>query len=519
MELELTSTLPRRSFVAATTAAIATTAAAVQTASAANEKIGVGFIGYGLIGKRHVLDFQQQPDVNIVAVAECHQGRLDEAKALIGGGAKGYGDFRKLLEDKNVDVVVISTPDHWHALMTMLACAAGKDVYVEKPLTLFPKEGRWMIDVAKKHGRVVQVGTQQRSGPHYSAAKKLIQDGHIGKVVSIRMQSYRNVVPGFGNPPDGPPPAGFDWDMFLGPAPQRPYNSQRGLYHFRWFWDYSGGQMTNLGQHSLDIVDWYLGPLALKSVASFGGRFALADSGETPDTQDAIFDFPGCTAAWSHREVSQGEPAGSGLVFCGTKGSLSISRSGFTVTPDRQIRPEDAVPQFTEGGQPVGGVARSKQRAETKLWTTALTDQSGNQLDQFRRHVRNFLDCIKSRQRPVSDLESGHRVATLCHLANLSLRLGRSLQWDAKTETIRGDAEATAMLERPYRQPWDAALKGALSYSKRPRLLQQAFQAQAGTLVLRGHADLISRSAWSAVCSTWRVMSSPISRCERVFHC
>src|SRR4029079_10965924 len=369
---------------------------------AANEKINVGFIGYGLIGKRHVLDFRDQTDVNITALAECHDGRLAEAKSLIGGNVRAYRDFRKLLNDKDVDAVVISTPDHWPAPMTMLACAAGKDVYVEKPLTLFPREGRWMIDVANRHKRVVQVGTQQRSGPHYIRARELVQQGQIGKLVSVRMQSYRNIMPGFGRPADGPPPAELDWNMFLGPAPHRPYNANRGLYHFRWFWDYSGGQMTNLGQHSLDIVDWFLGPLALKSVASFGGRFALTDGGETPDTQDAIFDFPGFTAAWSHREAAQGEPAGSGFVFFGTKGSLSISRSGFTVTPDRVIRPENAVPQFTDG-QPVGGVNRVRDSGELKLWTTAMSDKSGNQLDQFRRHVRNFLDCTKSRQQPVSD--------------------------------------------------------------------------------------------------------------------
>jgi predicted dehydrogenase len=456
------SSTSRRAFVAG--AAAAASAAAIRTASAANEKINVGFIGYGLIGKRHVLDFRDQPDVNLAAVAECHGGRLEEAKTLIGGRVRGYRDFRELLDDKSIDAVVVSTPDHWHALMTMLACAAGKDVYVEKPLTLFPREGQWMIDVAKRHKRVVQVGTQQRSGPHYQSARELIKGGHIGKIVSVRMQSFRNIMPGFGSPADSEPPAGFDWNMFLGPAPARPYNPNRALYHFRWFWDYSGGQMTNLGQHSLDIVDWYLGPLSLKAVSSFGGRFGLADKGETPDTQDAIFDFGDFTAVWSHREVSQGETAGSSFTFFGTKGSLSVSRSGFSVTPDRVIRPEDAVPQFTEGGQPVGGVARSRtERPANRLWTTAASDDSGNTLDQFRRHVRNFLDCIKTREQPISRLESGHRVSTLCHLANLSLRLSRSLKWDVQSETIANDVEANQMLERPYRAPWDRQLKELLS--------------------------------------------------------
>jgi predicted dehydrogenase len=458
-----TNKYSRRTFVAASSAALAATLAA-RYSVAANEKINVGFIGYGLIGKRHVLDFRDQPDVNIVSVAECHEGRLNEAKSLIGGKVQGYRDFRKLLDDKSIDAVVVSTPDHWHALMAMLACAAGKDVYVEKPLTLFPREGQWMQQVAQRHKRVVQVGTQQRSGPHYQKAKELIQSGHMGKIVSVRMQSFRNIMPGFGSTPDGPPPADFDWDMFLGPAPARPYNPLRGLYHFRWFWDYSGGQMTNLGQHSLDIVDWFLGPMAAKSVTSFGGRFALTGDGETPDTQDAVFQFPNFTAVWSHRETSAGEPSNSSsFVFHGTKGSLAISRNGFAITSDRAIRPEDAVPQFTDGGQPTGGVPRSREAAPEKLWTTPLSDQTGNTLQQFQRHVRNFLDCIKTRQQPISDLASGHRVSTLCHLANLSLRLGRSLAWDAEKDAIRGDEEASKFLERPYRTLWDAALKSVLA--------------------------------------------------------
>src|SRR5437868_4459468 len=185
---QITSTLPRRSFIAGTTAAIAATAGTAKFAVAANEKINVAFIGYGLIGKRHVLDFRDQPDVNIVAVAECHAGRLNEARSLIGSKTRGYRDFRELLDANDIDAVVISTPDHWHALMTMLACAAGKDVYVEKPLTLFVREGRWMVDIARRHGRVVQVGTQQRSGRHYQRARELVRSGHIGPVTSVRMQ-------------------------------------------------------------------------------------------------------------------------------------------------------------------------------------------------------------------------------------------------------------------------------------------------------------------------------------------
>jgi len=191
----------RRSFMQ-TSAATTLTAASYGRVHGANERVGVGFIGYGLIGKRHVLDFQEQPDADLVAVAAVHKGRLDEALAQIGKPARGYGDFRKLLDDKNVQAVCVSTPDHWHALQTMLACAAGKDVYVEKPHTLFVKEGRWMVEVMKKHKRVVQVGTQQRSGPHYLKAKELIAAGHVGKVSSVRMGTARNIMPGYGTPPD-----------------------------------------------------------------------------------------------------------------------------------------------------------------------------------------------------------------------------------------------------------------------------------------------------------------------------
>jgi predicted dehydrogenase len=450
------SAVTRRSFVRAAGAASLLTAAGWARAAGANERVGVGFIGFGLIGKRHVLDFQADKGADLVAVAETHRGRLKEATALIGGSVKGYADFRKLLDDKDVQAVVVSTPDHWHALHTMLACAAGKDVYVEKPLTLFVREGRWMIDVARQHKRVVQVGTQQRSGPHYGRARELLRGGHIGKLCSVRMTAFRNIMPGFGRPADTDPPADLDYDLWLGPAPKRRYNPNRALYHFRWFWDYSGGQMTNLGAHSLDVVHWYTGVKGPLAVSSAGGRFGLEDNGETPDTQDALIEYPGFTAVWSHREASAG-PKAAGLEFFGTKGSLAVSRLGFTVTPDAKVPPENAVPQFA--GHPAGGPQRAAPAGPPELWTKAVEEKSGGAGEQFRLHVRNFLDCVKSRAEPAADLESGHRVATVCHLANIALRLGRRLRWDAEREEIVGDAEAARWLVRPYREPWDRELK------------------------------------------------------------
>jgi predicted dehydrogenase len=452
------STLSRRTFTRSAVGGAVLTAASYRRVWGANERIGVGFIGYGLIGKRHVLDFQAEPDVACVAVSDVHSGRQDEARRQIGQGCRGYSDFRKLLDDKDVEAVVVSTPDHWHALTTMLACAAGKDVYVEKPLTLFPREGRWMIDVAAKSRSVVQVGTQQRSGPHYQRARELIRGGRIGRVVSVRAQAHRNIFPGYGAPPDGSPPPELDYNLWLGPAPLRPYNPNRAIYHFRWFWDYSGGQMTNLGQHQFDIADWILGGDALKSVASTGGRYALQDNGETPDVQDALFDFDGWTAAWSHRECAAGEKSTFGLTFHGTKGTLGISRNGFTVVADENIPPQNTVPQFTDA-HPIGGPQPAKTLPKQKVRTEPLADKSGDARQQFKLHARNFLDCIKSRQQPISELESGHRVATLCHLANLSLRLGRKLRWDPAKEDILDDPEASAMLARPYRAPWEQELR------------------------------------------------------------
>jgi len=421
----------------------------------ANDRVQVGFIGYGLIGAQHVFDFKNQRDVDMAAMSETYQPRMEEGIQACGGKAKPYKDFRRLLDDKDLQAVVVSTPDHWHAMMTIMACAAGKDVYVEKPMTLFVREGRWMINAARKYKRVVQVGTQQRSGRHYHAAKQLIADGAIGKVHSVRMASFRNIMPGFGRPPGDAAPSEFDYDMWLGPAPKRPYSPHRGLYHFRWFWDYSGGQMTNLGAHSIDILQWYLGHKGPQSVYSTGGRFVVEDDGETPDTQDAVYSYPNqLTSIWSHREGSQGSGAGSGLEFYGTKGSLNVNRGGYTITGDIKRPPENAIPVFQ--GHPSGGAVR--RELPTERWVENRSEK-GSSPEQFDLHVRNFLDCVKSRQRTVADVEDGHYTALSCHLGNISLRLGRALKWDPVKEEIVGDREANAMLERPYREPWAKVLK------------------------------------------------------------
>jgi predicted dehydrogenase len=216
--------------------------------------------------------------------------------------------------------------------------------------------------------------------------------------------------------------------------------------------------MTNLGAHSLDVVDWVLGLDSLRSATSVGGRFALQDNGETPDTQDAFFEFPGWTAVWSMRECSLGERPAFGLAFFGTRGSLGLSRSGFKVTADSDVPPVNLIPGVQDK-HPVGGPRAVPTPVPARLRTEAIEDRSGSSDEQYQGHVRNFLDCIKSRQPPIADLASAQRAATACHLANLSLRLGRKLRWDAKSQAIPGDEEANRWLMRPYRAPWDRELQ------------------------------------------------------------
>jgi predicted dehydrogenase len=448
----------RRSFLQSAAGAGVLAAASYSRVLGASDRLGIGVIGHGLIGKTHIATFRKLEDVEIVAVAECHKKRLAQGVAAAGGKATAYPDFRGLLDDKAVQAVIVSTPDHWHALMTMLACAAGKDVYVEKPLTRFVREGEWMQAVATRTKQVVQVGTQQRSGAHYQKARELIRGGHLGTITSVRMAAVRNVFPGLGSPPDAPPPADLDWDMWLGPAPDRKYNPLRGLYHFRWFWDTAGGQMTNLGAHHLDIVDWALGLDGLRAVMSVGGRYALKDGGETPDTQDALFDLGKCSAAFVMREAALGEPLSFGLVFHGARGSLGINRKGYTVTPDPDIPPVNLIPGI-KGGHPAGGPVAIPTTGEPRLRTEPLKDTTGDSAAQYLAHARNFIDCIKSRKSPVSDLASAHRTAVACHLANLSLRLGRSLRWDWARNGVVDDKEASNLLTLPYRGPWDRELK------------------------------------------------------------
>jgi predicted dehydrogenase len=424
----------RRQFFQVTAAATAANVLRAKGVLGANDRINVGLIGCGGRGSAVWQRFLKQPDVNPVAVADVYEPFLHRAKAT--GSVSAFKDFRHLLDRKDVDAVIVATPDHWHAIQTVRACEAGKDVYTEKPLSLTVHEGRVMADAARAHHRIVQTGSQQRSGAHYAQAVKLLQEGAIGAVHKISAGFTRNIIPGFvARELHNGLTADLDWDMWLGPAPKVPFDPYRCIYHFRWFWSYSGGQMTNWGAHDLDISRWALRADAPSNVAAFGGRYALKDGGETPDVQEVIYNFPdamlgggkGCVVTWTAREIgsSRSEP----LVFHGTKGTLALSRRGFIITPEVwKGDPQNNTPAM------------------------APVEQPGLEMDSA--HVRNFLDCVKTRTRPVADVEEGHRTATMCHLGNIAMRLGRSLRWDSVKEQCMGDAEANRQLHYDYRKPW-----------------------------------------------------------------
>jgi|YelNatPaOPRAMG01_1025707.scaffolds.fasta_scaffold00005_55 predicted dehydrogenase len=401
-------------------------------AASANDRIVVGFIGCGGMGRANIRYFKEQPDVEIAAVCDVYQPHLDQALALAGERAKAYRDFRRLLEQKDIDAVVISTPDHWHALQTILACQAGKDVYVEKPLALTIVEGRRMVEYARRYNRVVQVGTMQRSGKHFQQAVKLVQSGILGKVTRVRTWTAGNSSPqGIGNPPDSDPPPGLDWDMWLGPAPYHPYNKNRCIYNFRWFWDYSGGKLTDWGTHLLDIVLWAMNVRAPIAVSACGGKWALEDNRETPDTLEVVYEFPGFVCSYSDQEVNARgiDQQGYGIQFYGTEGTLFVSRSGFWLYPE-----------LKEGEE------------EQRVGRVPILQRGSSPMNE--PHVRNFLDCVRSRQKPICDVEIGHYSTTVAHLGNIALWSGQRILWDAEQERITNVPEANRFLSREYRKPW-----------------------------------------------------------------
>jgi predicted dehydrogenase len=344
-------------------------------------------------------------------------------------------------------------------------------------MTLFIDEGKWMVQAARKYNRIVVVGTQRRHGKGVREARDKVQSGTIGKIHSIRWSSYRNVYPGFGVTPVTNPPADFDYDMWLGPAEKKPYRAHRGLYHFRWFWDYSGGQMTNLGAHTIDQILYVMNVKGPTLVSSAGGRYVMEDDGETPDIQDATWVFPGATPDAKGfvmnaaiREANSGrslsDTASRGQLYLGTKGSMVLA-GNWEIFPENQTDPVNDIPRFM--GHPVGGPVYTATKPtpwiEAAKGQVAASDPrygTGGE-DTMAMNEQDWINSIKTRQRPFCEVEDGHRVSVACLLANMSLRLGRAIRWDPDKEQVIGDKEAAAMCVRPYRAPWDKELRGAVT--------------------------------------------------------
>jgi predicted dehydrogenase len=414
---------------------------AVRNVLGANDRVGIGLIGAGGMGQANLRDFLRTGQVDCVAIADPYEPHLDDAAEMTLGKAKTYKDFRRVLEHKDIDAVIIATPDHWHAIPMIAACEAGKDVYQEKPLSHTVFEGRKMVEAAAQYKRVVQVGTQQRSGEHFQKAVELVRSGTIGKVTLAETWIHGNQYPeGIANPPDSDPPPWFDWDWWLGPAPKRPYNRNRGIYNFRWFWDYSGGILTDWGTHLMDVVHWAMGADAPKTIVATGGKYVLDDDRETPDTLEVLYEYPASAvsgkefvARFSNRVANEHGPDGHsyGIQFYGTDGTLFIDRSGYTLWPEAsRVGPE----RFTSGNVIKGGGSA-----------------------QHYPHVLNFLDCLRSRQKPNSDVETMHRSTSAGLLGVIAFKLRRKLAWDAQQEQFPGDAQANQLLTKEYRQPWKVA--------------------------------------------------------------
>ncbi len=415
-------------------------AQSAQRVLGANDRVNVGLIGCGGRGRYVAGLMREAPGVEFGAAADVYLPNAERAREWAGANARAYQDFRRLIEQKDIDAVLIATPDHWHAITTVLACQSGKDVYVEKPLAHNVREGRAMVAAARRYKRVVQAGMQHRSSPHFREVEQIIQTGKLGKVHWVRVWNYANMFPqGIGVESDSAPPEGLDWDFYLGPAPSVPFNRKRFLVTYRWFWDYSGGYITDFGTHRFDTVQQIMGVTAPKTVAAAGGRFSLRDAGEIPDVLQVTYEYPefvlsyetcllnghgvgGRTPGMKYYNARGAEDRPNGMAFYGTNGALYADRIGYEIYPEPN-RP--------------------------------LERKQMNTTDATKLHAANFIDCVRSRNQPAADVETGHRSTTVAHLGNIAFKIGKKLAWNAETEEFQDDGGASKLLARQARKPWD----------------------------------------------------------------
>jgi predicted dehydrogenase len=457
----------RREFLSKTALAAAGLTIGAQTFSApayrkitgAGDRIRMGFIGLGNRGSQLLQLFMSHPDVEISAFCDLYEPYILRDRSLVDprylknlsgqvpkmgetfpNSVKKYNDFRKLLEDKDIDAVCIATPDHWHALITISAIQAGKDVYVEKPLTQTIKEGRLMVNAQAKSKQVVAVGLNRRGNIVYQRLSREIPAGKIGKVTVARAFRINDMYPsGIGKLKPEEPPKNFNWDMWLGPRASRPYQYNIAPYMFRWWSDYSS-QMGNWGVHFMDVIRWMMGETAPVAISTHGGKFAVDDDRDIPDTMEVTYEFAsGSIAIFSIYEASSGGMFPYGEVeLRGTKGTIYADEDGFKMTGTKKG-------QFQTWDKMIEDETFSSKN-ET------IPNASGG--DSTATLVSNFLDCIKSRKAPLCTLEEGHRSTSFAHLANIALKVKSRLEWDPVKEIFTNNDAANQLLHYEYRNPW-----------------------------------------------------------------
>ncbi|GGD58232.1 Gfo/Idh/MocA family protein [Muriicola marianensis] len=399
------------------------------------EEIGVGLIGVRGMGWVDLTSLMKNPNTRCVALCDVDatllENRAGEAE-IWGKRPRTYGDHREFLKNKDLDAVIIGTPDHWHCIQMTDACAAGKDVYVEKPIANSITEANLMVEATRKYKRVVQVGQWQRSDPHWISALDYLKSGQLGRIRQVKAWATVNYGKGFEVVPDGEPPEGVDYDRWLGPAPKRPFNKNRFHGSFRYFWDYAGGLMTDWGVHMLDIVLAGMQVSAPHTVTAMGGKFAFPNNAaETPDTLTTLYDFGDFSLVWeqfiamgtSPYLEESGEP---GVAFIGENGILAINRASWKVLP------------FQEDGKYL-------------LEAIPTRRPSVNPIDL---HTKNFLDCIRSRKDPNCTIEMGRDAALVAHLGNIAYRTGEKLTWDNAKGVISNSEAGMSFLTPSYRAPW-----------------------------------------------------------------
>ncbi|MEW5975897.1 MAG: Gfo/Idh/MocA family oxidoreductase [Acidobacteriota bacterium] len=394
----------------------------------ANEKVRLGLIGARHQG-RHVAVNAIRDGAEIGIVCDLDEEVLqkvgNQVKEAQGREPQLVRDFRRALDDKEIDAVIVATPDHWHAIMMIAACQAGKDVYMEKPLSQTIREGQLMRDAARKYNRIAQVGTQRRSIEHFRTAAEYVASGQLGKICMIKAWMCQ-VRASIGNPPDCAAPPQVDYDAWLGPAPSRPFNPNRFHYNWRFFWDYGNSELGNQGIHMLDLAMWAIQSMRgvedclPKHISNTSGIYWLDDAKEVPDTQVVNYDYGDYLLVWELQSFQNHRPTegtNGGTAFYGTEGTLIADDGGWRV--------------HRRGGA-----------------IEPLVKPSGGS------HTKNFLECVKSRRPPNADVEIGRLSTMICHLGNISHHLGRDIRFDARTETFGDDQPANALLTKEYREPY-----------------------------------------------------------------